>query len=82
MQCTIDNLMWSVLKSENAKQKKLGFYVKIYRNFAWTDANALSSKKHAFELLDALQPVQHNYVTKIFMFACLLSALHTVSKTT
>ena len=54
-------------------------YIEI---FAWTDANALSSKKHAFELLDALQPVQHNYVTKIFMFACLLSALHTVSKTT
>ena len=54
-------------------------YIEI---FAWTDAYTLSSKKHAFELLDALQPVQHNYVTKIFMFACLLSALHSVSKTT
>ena len=42
MQCKIDNLMLSVLKSEYINQKKQVFILKQTKKFAPADANAVS----------------------------------------
>ena len=42
MQCKIDNMPWSFVKSEYVKQKKLVFTLKQTKKFTEIDANTLN----------------------------------------